>query len=166
MAVVRKTESAFQKLDEDVYLAKIVSIDEAVPKAGGDPYLQWHFLVKDAAVGGVVQVEPGKIMGMTSLKLSKGSTFDKWATILLGRQIEIDEDIDTDDFVGKPVRIVVKNVPNKKTGDMQNKVVELLVAKRTEAPAPKQEEAKPAPAPVAKPAPAPAKKTADLFDFS
>ena len=99
-------------IEPGVYPGKFIGAEIFDPKdAKGNstslygPSRRWRFEVLD-------EDELVPVDRLTSLNVSAGSVGGKILAAILGRQPEVDEEIDLDNFINAPVQVVVG--PNKK----------------------------------------------------
>jgi len=110
-------------VEEGVYLAKLVSIDEAEGKYG--PYLKFKFLILEEG-----EYEGMSITGLVGKDLQVGNKLYKWLTALNGRGFDVDETVVVEEQVGKKCRIVVSNKTDD-DGNITYKIDNVLSLKKT-----------------------------------
>jgi hypothetical protein len=91
------------RLEEGIYPAKFVDIEKR--EAGGREFFVWSFEI-------VYDGKPVIVNGMTSTKVSAGARPSKaynWLCAVMGRKIDINEEIDTETLKGKEVMVVIEN---------------------------------------------------------
>lgn len=87
-------------VEEGVYNAELKSIKEKEGKWG--PYYTFSFAIKDEGEF------TGKIVtGMCPGEIAVGNKTYNWASALLGNTLEIDEEVDLDELIGRQCQIVV-----------------------------------------------------------
>lgn len=109
MPVFGAEESTFEMIPEGtIVAAKVLSIVPVTLQFG--PKLNWKFEV----------TEPGdwqgyKINGSTTqnFTLHEKCKLMQWASALLGRVFEVGDQLDTDDLIGLPCRILIEWQPDK-----------------------------------------------------
>lgn len=107
-------EPRFKMLPQDsIHRARLDSIEKKGPfnrKDGSQFYkLIWWFEI--TAEG---DFKGRKVRGETGAELSANSKFHGWAQTILARTIQIGASVSSDDFVGLPVDISIKHVPDWK----------------------------------------------------
>ena len=110
---VKKQEFEAVHIDEGIYEAKFKGIEqrEVETEQGKREVFVWTFEVDTGE-------ETVEIQGMTSTKISTGRNPSKaynWLSAIMGRKLEPDEEIDTDELVGKECVVIVED---KKVGDL------------------------------------------------
>lgn len=110
---VKKQEFEAVHIDEGIYEAKFKGIEqrEVETEQGRREVFVWTFEVDTGE-------ETVEIQGMTSTKISTGRNPSKaynWLSAIMGRKLEPDEEIDTDELVGKECVVIVED---KKVGDL------------------------------------------------
>ena len=113
MPIVQYTEQAV--IPMGVYNARITEVNEDTEGQFG-PQFQYNFEITAGEHEGV------NLLGWSSQKFSKKSKMRKWATAALQRTFSPGEQIDTDDLVGKPVRIEVLKKTSESDGSEFNKI--------------------------------------------
>ena len=110
---VKKQEFEAVRIEEGIYEAKFKGIEqrEVETEQGKREVFVWTFEVDTGE-------ETVEIQGMTSTKISTGRNPSKaynWLSAIMGRKLEPDEEIDTDELVGKECVVIVED---KKVGDL------------------------------------------------
>ena len=110
---VKKQEFEAVHIEEGIYEAKFKGIEqrEVETEQGKREVFVWTFEVDTGE-------ETVEIQGMTSTKISTGRNPSKaynWLSAIMGRKLEPDEEIDTDELVGKECVVIVED---KKVGDL------------------------------------------------
>lgn len=127
MAVVRK-DNAYNPFgcDNGDYLAVVEEIKaQDSERFDKKPFLIWTFRLKDPVRSGEYVDDDVSVSGTTPSIPVEGQKFDNWlkaCNVIL----EDGEDFDTDELVGKTVKVVVKSTPNPKTGKLFCHVTDLL----------------------------------------
>lgn len=95
--------------------------DDGGKEKSADAY-RWHFEVTEAGAW-----NGWKLRGKTSTKFSNHEACRamNWLVAIAGREFEIDEEFDSDDYIGYPCRIIVEESPDSQ-GRIWNNVVEVL----------------------------------------
>jgi len=95
-------------IDDGVYPATLVEIrveDPTVNSPNQDQWLKWIFIVQDGSD------EPPEMSVPSSYNFTPKSKARGWVESLLGRKLEIDEEIDTDTLCPTDCQVTVKNDP-------------------------------------------------------
>jgi hypothetical protein len=82
---------------EGVYKAVVEKIEPNVGTFG--EYLKWSFMVVSP------KGEAATVTGLTSCIFSKKSKFYDWASTIVGKHFEVNEELDTDTLHGKTCRL-------------------------------------------------------------
>ena len=93
-------------VDEGMYRATVLSVE--TKKGPHGDFLVWNFQLKDPIQDGEVVENPIKCSGATPSLLQDDSKLDKWLKAC-GISTEDGDDVDTDDAIGKRVRILVES---------------------------------------------------------
>ena len=88
-------------VDEGIYAAKVKSIEKKAGKFGD--YYQITFKITDE------EFEGKTINGNCPEEIEVGNKAYKWISILLGKELEVDDDIDIEDIVGKSCKVAVEH---------------------------------------------------------
>jgi len=104
---VKKQEFEAVRIEEGVYPAKFVDIEtrELETDRGKREVFIWTFEVE-------TEDETVEIQGITSTKISTGRNPSKaynWLSAIVGRKLEPDEEIDTDELKGRECVVIVEN---------------------------------------------------------
>lgn len=91
-------------VDEGIYAAKVKSIEKKDGKFGD--YYQVSFKITEE------EFEGKTVNGNMPAEIEVGNKTYKWASILLGRELEVDEELDPDDLVGKSCKVAVEHNSN------------------------------------------------------
>ena len=91
-------------VDEGIYAAKVKSIEKKDGKFGD--YYQVSFKITDE------EFEGKTVNGNMPAEVEVGNKAYKWVSILLGRELEVDEEFDPEDLVGKSCKIAVEHNSN------------------------------------------------------
>lgn len=110
---VKKQEFEAVRIDEGIYEAKFKDIEqrELDTEQGKRDVFIWTFEVDTGE-------ETVEIQGITSTKISTGRNPSKaynWLCAIMGRKLQPDEEIDTDELVDRECVVIVED---KKVGDM------------------------------------------------
>jgi hypothetical protein len=100
---VSKSVGNVVRLEEGIYPAKFVDVEKR--EAGGREFFVWSFEI-------VYDGKPVIVNGMTSTKITAGARPSKaynWLCAIMGRKIDINEEIDTEALKGKEVMVVIEN---------------------------------------------------------
>jgi hypothetical protein len=100
---VSKSVGNVVRLEEGIYPAKLVDIEKR--EAGGREFFLWSFEI-------IYDGKPVIVNGMTSTKVSAGARPSKaynWLCAVIGRKIDVNEEIDTEALKGKEVMVVIEN---------------------------------------------------------
>lgn len=112
MAVVKKDNSYNPfGCDDGDYESVIVEVVEKEGKFNKNPFLLWSFKIKDAVRSGEY-VDDVVVSGMTNSVPAEGQKFDKWLKAC-GVELEDGETFDTDELVGRSVKVIVENSTRK-----------------------------------------------------
>ena len=122
MKILQQEAGEWELLPEDVYEAEVVSITDKPTKYG--EALNWEFILLDEGV------EDRKAWGMTSknlVPLDRCKLY-AWAKTI-GIELQEGEDLDTDDILGRPCRVLTENYEGT-DGITRSRVKEVLASKR------------------------------------
>ena len=100
---VSKSVGNVVRLEEGIYPAKFVDVEKR--EASGREFLLWSFEI-------VYDGKPIVVNGMTSTKITAGARPSKaynWLCAIVGRKIDVNEEIDTETLKGKEVMVVIEN---------------------------------------------------------
>jgi hypothetical protein len=100
---VSKSVGNVVRLEEGIYPAKFVDIEKR--EAGGREFFLWSFEI-------IYDGKPVTVNGMTSTKITAGARPSKaynWLCAIVGRKIDVNEEIDTEALKGKEVMVVIEN---------------------------------------------------------
>lgn len=125
MVKVKQQEAGeWELLPEDVYEAEVTNIEEKETKYGES--LSWEFTLVGEGV------EDTKVWGMTTTNLVNLDRCKLWNWIkTLGLELEDDQELDTDELLGKPCRVLVEKYEGSDNIE-RNKVKEILSSKRSQ----------------------------------
>lgn len=90
----------YDGLGPDIYDAVVGAVTPKKAQATGAPYLRWEFVTSD-----------GDISANSSAVITPGNKTGKWYSAITGLALVEDMDIEMQDCVGKPCRIVVELNP-------------------------------------------------------
>lgn len=122
MKVPMQEVQEWELLQEDVYEAEIVKIEERPTKYGDS--LSWEFVLLDEGV------EDRRVWGMTSQNLVKLDRCKLWGWLqAIGIDLEEGQELETDELAGKPCRVLVENYEGTDK-IMRSRVKEILATKR------------------------------------
>jgi hypothetical protein len=131
-------------IDDGVYPATLVGVRVEDPTANSpnqDQWLKWIFIVQDGSG------EPPEMSVPSSYNFSPKSKARGWVESLLGRKLDLDEEIDTDTLCPVECQVTVKN--DQVSGFAR--IVDVMGQRRQRAPRPAQGQAQ-RPAPTQRPA--------------
>lgn len=97
---LRMQEEKEYEMEEGVHYATPARIEIMDTQYGTAPRV--HFVIVHGENKGQF------VNSFVSSKLTPNSKLAKWATKLLNREIEIDEELDLDILIGKPAKVIVK----------------------------------------------------------
>lgn len=95
-------------IDDGVYDATLLSIEEtaATPNSPNkNPWFKWLFQVYDSDEG-------QEMSAASSMAFGSKTKARKWVEALLGKKLELGEEIETDTLCPKDCQVVVKNNPD------------------------------------------------------
>lgn len=125
----------YEAMDKGAYEARLVKIEEQTGGPFGDA-LKWFFEILDE------DYEGKEIMAFSSQAFNPASKAWEWTAAILGREIEMGEDIDFDDLTGKKVNVHIDHKVGER-GTFE-KVASLSAVRQ-------KKKKKPAPAPEPEP---------------
>ncbi len=142
-ALPKVTEtSEFPLVPEGLYLFRLKSMENMGLGAsfdGKEPKerVRWIFEIEEVISG---DDESEDFVGQdfhawTSYTMNIKSTMYKWATALLGREIDKDEEVGVDDLLGKRGRANVEHY-EKKSGDTGHRIASMIKNKAPKKPKP------------------------------
>lgn len=88
-------------VDEGIYAAKVKTVEKKEGKYGS--YYRVTFKITDE------EFEGKSVNGNCLEEIEVGNKTYKWVNALLGRELEVDEEFDMDDLVGKPCKIAIEH---------------------------------------------------------
>lgn len=99
-------------LPNGTYVGKCVTIEEKTAQYG--PVFNFNFQILDAPEEATFT----NISAFTDRKVAIGLKTYKWFVALnKGKDLDLGQEIDTDDFIGKQCTLVIENKPNSKNPD-------------------------------------------------
>ncbi len=112
-------------VEEDIYDATFEGVEEAViklPDGTEREVWQWNFNIE-------YEGETVTIQGVTTRRFTPRSKAYKWLSAIAGREFEVGEEIDFDEFIGQPCRIIVENKELRNGGEI-SRVVDVKRARK------------------------------------
>lgn len=101
MPTFTATKSSGPEIADGLYPAKFKGVEDYQSALYGDGY-RWLF---DVTVEDTVET----LDRLTSTSMGPKSTNRKIIAAIVGRQLEVGESVEINDYIGKPCRVMVKN---------------------------------------------------------
>jgi len=99
------TKAKAPEIEEGLFEADFDGVEEG-PELQFGPTLRWNFTA-------YVQGDPTPINGLTTRSSSTRSKAYTWLSAILGRQPEVDENIDIDTLKGRRCRVMIEDNKNE-----------------------------------------------------
>lgn len=126
LPTLKVAQGNYEPLPTDVYSATLTSLEVVSnPYEDGGQQLQWTFTVH----GG--QYDGRTLRCYTSLSTSPKSKLVGYATVLLGKALQPNDELNLADLIGKPCRLVVKQEPKRDGSGHYNRIESLLPPQAT-----------------------------------
>jgi len=115
----------WRAVEEGLYLAKLVEVKPDTINVRGEEreVIRWRFKILE-------EDDKPMVEGLTSMRMTTRSKAYKWATALLGRQLDVGEEVDLDELIGHYCIVKVEN--REKNGRVFSRVTDVIKAKKRE----------------------------------